>query len=125
VEGYLCGVFNATEGRSYATLRNDITGKEVKQLINPLTNYNIIVLDKNLKNNSYFSIINTNVMRQGSSRDANVLGTEFNLRNKDQTYFVQANGALSYIQRQGIKQTGQVLCRNGKKLRQLDVFLRA
>ena len=104
--GLAVGVFNATEGRSYATLRNEITGKEVKQLINPLTNYNIIVLDKNLKNNSYFSIINTNVMRQGSSRDANVLGTEFNLRNKDQTYFVQANGALSYIQRQGIKQTG-------------------
>lgn len=104
--GLAVGVFNATEGKGYAKLLDTLSGQHERLLINPLSNYNIIVLDQNLKNNSYISIINTNVARQGSFRDANVIGTDLNIRNKNQTYYIQANGALSLVRDRGDHSVG-------------------
>lgn len=61
----------------------------------PLTNYNVIVFDQNLKNNSYISLINTNVFRNGDAYEANVTGTEFQLQNKKNTYSFNGSGSLS------------------------------
>ncbi len=105
-DGLGVGVFNAVEARSYATLKNDENGETEKILINPISNFNIIVLDQNLKNNSYFSFINTNVMRQGKFRDANVTGIDFDIRNKNQNYFIKGNGAVSYISEGPIAKPG-------------------
>ncbi len=88
------GFFNAVESRSYVTAIN-LDNEEVELLEHPLTNYNVSVVDQSLKNNSYISLINTNVMREGSAYDANLTGTEFQLRNKKQKYQLSGKAALS------------------------------
>ena len=105
-DGLGIGVFNAIEVRSFATIADNETGETEQLLINPTSNFNIIVLDKNLKNNSYISFVNTNVMRQGKFRDANVTGVDFDIRNKNQNYFVKGNGAVSYISEGPIAKPG-------------------
>ena len=88
------GLFNATSLKSYATIQRE-NGEERNVETDPLTNYNIFVLDQNLKNNSYLSFINTTVYRFGEDYDANVSAMEFDLRTKDNAYSFSGNGALS------------------------------
>ncbi len=88
------GIFNAIEGREHAIIRSKEDFERSVET-NPLTNYNVFVLDQNLKNNSYLSLINTNVLREGSHYDANVTGTEFYIRNKKNTYAIDGGGAVS------------------------------
>jgi hypothetical protein len=65
------GFFNAITRPQYAEL--ETPAKERYKLeTNPTTNYNIFVLDQTMKNNSSVSLINTNVLRNGSDYDANV-----------------------------------------------------
>lgn len=88
------GVFNATTAEMYAIIR-DSTENISRVLTQPLTNYNVIVFDQALKNNSFFDFINTNVMRDGSAYDANVTGTGFRLANKTNMYSAGARGVVS------------------------------
>ncbi|MCB0762367.1 MAG: carbohydrate binding family 9 domain-containing protein [Flavobacteriales bacterium] len=89
------GVFNAVTGREYATIKDTLTGDSRRYEVSPLVNYNIIALDQNLPNNSYFTLINTNVMRDGSVYDANVTATEFSLRNKSNVLEIEGGGAYN------------------------------
>lgn len=93
-KGLGIGVFNGIESRTYADYVT-LDGEEGQVLINPLTNYNVFVLDQNLPNNSYASLVNTNVWREGSAYDANVTAAEFGLRNKDNSYMITGNGIIS------------------------------
>jgi hypothetical protein len=79
------GVFNGVSKSMYATVR-DMEGNEREVLTDPLTNYNVLVLDQNLKNNSSISFVNTNVMRAGSHYEANVTGAMFDLATKGNKY---------------------------------------
>ncbi|WP_242921309.1 DUF5916 domain-containing protein [Pontibacter liquoris] len=88
------GVFNAVVGRQYATLE-DAEGNRFRKETQPLTNYNITVLDQSLKNNSYVTLVNTNVMRQGSTYDANLTGVLFRVANKENKYAIDGKGAMS------------------------------
>lgn len=88
------GAFNALVGEENAIIRT-IDGSERKIRTNPLTNYNALVVDQNLKNNSFVSLMNTNVYRLGSDYNANVTGSFFELKTKDQKYFVSGSGVLS------------------------------
>ncbi len=91
------GLFNAVVGESKAIV-SDLEGNKVREVMtNPLTNYNIFVIDQALKNNSYISLINTNVFRKGDTYDANVTGTEFSLKDKDNKYEVSGNFSLSQL----------------------------
>ncbi len=63
----------------------------------PLTNYNILVFDQSLKNNSSVSVINTNVLRQGTAYDANVSAVQFNLNDKKNIWNVSGTGRMSYL----------------------------
>jgi hypothetical protein len=65
------GVFNAITRPEHATILNSAK-QEYQVETSPLTNYSIIVLDQTLKNQSSVSLINTNVLRSGSTYDANV-----------------------------------------------------
>ena len=51
-KGLGIGIFNAIAKETFATARNTETGEEREISTSPLTNYNVIVLDQNLKNNS-------------------------------------------------------------------------
>jgi len=95
-KGLGVGFFNATSGRTHATVRDPELG-EREVLTNPLTNYNVLVLDKNLPNNSYATLINTTVLRDGDAYDANVTGTDFLLRNKANSYSVGGTVAVSQL----------------------------
>lgn len=88
------GIFNALANNTYATLQ-DSMGETRRVLTSPLTNYNIIVLDQALKNNSSVSFINTNVTRDGHFYDANVAGTVFRLNDKKNTYTIGGGSFMS------------------------------
>jgi len=95
-KGLGIGVFNAVEAPTYAEIENTETGEIRKYKTQPLTNYNVIVFDQNLKNNSSISFINTNVWRQGLEfYDANVTGYEINLKDKEQKYSLSSQAAYS------------------------------
>lgn len=79
------GFFNAVEAPTNAVYI-DTLGNSQEALVNPLTNYNVVVFEQALKNNSKIGLINTNVIRRGSSTDANVTGLDWNLRNNNQDY---------------------------------------
>lgn len=92
------GFFNATAGRMQAIVENG-EGERREIETNPVTNYNIFVLDQNLKNNSYINFINTTVVRSGSAYDANVTGMGFSLNNRSNTYAFEGRAALSQLYR--------------------------
>ncbi|RYU79762.1 DUF5916 domain-containing protein [Hymenobacter persicinus] len=98
-KGLGVGVFNALSNDVYATVRDSVDGSERQVLTQPFSNYNIVVLDQSLKNNSYVSLINTNVTRWGSTYDANVTGGLFRFANKKNSYAV--DGRLIYSRRRG------------------------
>lgn len=90
------GVFNAVEGRSFATIRDSLGGQR-KIETNPLTNYNVFVLSQNLKNNSTVSLVNTNVTREAGNRDANVTLAKAELYSADGKYRSISTVSLSSI----------------------------
>ena len=89
------GFFNAVSAPTYATIENTEENTTREFQTSPLTNYNVVVFDQNLKNNSSVTFINTNVLRKGNDYDANVTGASFLLRNKANSYSLRGNGALS------------------------------
>ena len=95
-KGLGIGFFNALTKAMYAQVEND--QKEIRKIeTNPLSNYNILVLDQSLKNNSSVSFINTSVLRSGTDRDANVSAGLFNFNNKKNTYNWNGKFAVSQL----------------------------
>jgi hypothetical protein len=90
------GLFNAVTKPMFATIE-DKSGNRRKVETSPLTNYNIIVLDQTLKNNSSVSFINTNTLRDGSQRDANVAAGLFDFNNKKNTYNFNGKISVSHV----------------------------
>jgi len=82
------GVFNAVTDKNFVRILN-ADGVERKVEVNPLSNYSVIVLDQNLKHNSYITLTNTNVLRSGRTYDANVTALNFNIKNKPNSFFVE------------------------------------
>ena len=95
-EGMGLGVFNAMSRRTFAIIE-DANGEEKEILVDPFTNFNVAVVDQNLKNNSSIGIINTNVTRAGKGRDANVTFADGRLRDKTNTWNLYAGYGLSRI----------------------------
>ena len=88
------GFFNAIGQRELAILRNKTSGKDSNIVTEPLANYNIIVIDQALKNRSYVTFTNTNVIREGMNRDANVSSFDFSFFDKQNKFNVR--GATRY-----------------------------
>jgi hypothetical protein len=93
-KGTAIGVFNAVNANTHARII-DSTGAEQKILTHPASNYNMLVFDQNLKNNSYISIYNTNFYQGRNRYIANVSGTEFELKTANDTWAVGAQANLS------------------------------
>ena len=90
------GFFNAITKPMYATVEDN--SKNVRRIQTaPLTNYNIVVLDQTLKNNSSVSFINTSVLRNGSDYDANVSAFVFDLNNKKNSYSLNGSTSISNV----------------------------
>ncbi len=81
-KGLGIGFFNAITGSEEVTVTNKVTGNKRIVQTDPLTNYNIIVLDKALKNSSSISFINLSTLRAGNDYDANVSSFMWDLYDK-------------------------------------------
>jgi len=84
-QGTGIGLFNAVEREEYAIIQDTLTGIQRRYKTNPYTNYNVLVVDQNLPNNSVVSLINTNVTRFGGY-NANVTGAFGSFKDVSQKY---------------------------------------
>lgn len=91
------GVFNAVTAPVHARVRDNLTGKDSTIETEALTNYNVFVLDQALKGRSSITLTNTNVIRSGATRDANVTGLDYNYFTKNNKYQLKISGRYSSI----------------------------
>lgn len=96
-DGLGIGFLNAITEKTTVNAHNDITNSNREVVVSPLTNYNITVLDQRFNQNSSVTLINTNVTRDGSFRDANVTGILFDLNSKKNTFNVSGDMKMSSI----------------------------
>lgn len=105
-KGLGIGFFNAVTKAQHASIESG--GEEIRKFeTSPLTNYNIIVFDQTLKNNSSVSLINTNVTRNGTDYDANVTAALWDIYDKKNTWNV--NGQVGVSQLIGYEASGKTL----------------
>ncbi|NND88270.1 MAG: carbohydrate binding family 9 domain-containing protein, partial [Flavobacteriaceae bacterium] len=105
-KGLGLGVFNSFTEKTYATIENIVTGDVRREVVEPFTNYNILVVDQQFNQNSSIGLINTNVIREGGFRDANVTGLISDITNKRNTYNVRAQLKMSQLNLQEETQRG-------------------
>jgi len=89
-DGLGVGVMNAVSDKTdteIVDLGTGVTRTEVE----PLSNYNVIVLDQRFNKNSSVSFVNTNVTRDGSFRDANVSALVWDLNTKANRFNFSGN----------------------------------
>lgn len=96
-KGLGIGIFNAITEKTEATIFNETNQTYRKVVTEPLANYSVIVLDQQFNKNSSVSFINTNVLRSGNFKDANVSGLIFNLNNKKNTLNLSGDIKMSAI----------------------------
>ncbi len=102
-KGLGIGFLNAVTEKTYATIRNNDTNETRKEVIEPLTNYNVLVFDQRFNQNSSVSFVNTNTVRNGSFRDANASALLFDLNTKANTYNLYGDFKYSSIKDNDIK----------------------
>lgn len=100
------GVFNAITEKTSAKIKNLDTDEIRSVVTEPFANYNVLVLDQQFNKTSSVTFVNTNVMREGSFRDANVSGLMFNILNKKNSHFVDGSLKISNINENGKVSTG-------------------
>lgn len=91
------GIFNSVTAPMYAEVENLTTKEKIKTQTSPLTNYNIVVLDQALKGRSFVTFTNTNTMREGTARDANVTALDLSLYDKRNMFNLRSYGRYSKI----------------------------
>jgi hypothetical protein len=91
------GVFNAVTESTNATILDTLENRQRLVEAEPLSNYNIMVVDQQFNRNSSVSLINTNVTRSGGFRNANVTGALFNLINNSNTYSLAGEFKMSHL----------------------------
>ena len=91
------GIFNAVTASMNAHLIDVNTNRDTIIQTEPLSNYNIIVLDQALKGRSSLTFTNTNVLRSGSDRDANVSAFDWALYSKNNNYSFKGTARYSSI----------------------------
>lgn len=115
------GVLNAVTANNFITARDADSGEEVSILTEPLTNFNILSFEQRFRKNSSVSLINTNVLRDGQFRDANVTSLMVNLADKANKWRLEYQLANSNIfendQREGGFKSLTVLREEAGKLR--------
>lgn len=105
-KGLGVGVLNAVTENTYATIKDTLTGVKTKIKTEPLTNYNVLVIDQEFNRNSSIGIVNTNVLREGDFRDANVTSLVLRLADKSNSYRLTGDGTMSNINENGMTESG-------------------
>lgn len=102
--GLAIGILNAMTSSSEATIKNKLTGKTREIETQGFTNYNMLVIDKQLSKNSFLGFANTNVKRNNFI--ANVFATDFRFANSENSYAISGTAALSYVDDNKVDNTG-------------------
>ena len=89
------GIMNAMTNPGYAHFTDTLTGITREFEARTFTNYNVIELDKTLENNSFISLVNTNLIKDDSKYISNVTGTEFRFSNRKMSYSISGLAAVS------------------------------
>lgn len=122
------GIFNAVTERTFAKIRNTETGETRKELVEPMANYNVLVLDQRFGENNSVSFVNTNTLREGNHRDANVSGLYFDLTNKKNTWNFWGDAEASWVKTDenlfGMEGNLAAAKISGKHRYQASIFLR-
>jgi len=105
-KGLGIGVFNAITNKTKAIVQNTNNDTTREVVTEPFANYSVLVLDQQFNKNSSVSLVNTNVIREGSFRDANVTGLLFELNNKKNTYGMNGGIGMSNVFENGLTKTG-------------------
>ena len=96
-KGLGIGVLNAVTKPQFALVENSNNKEQRKIETDPLTNYNVFVLDQTMKHNSSISFVNTNVWRSGKDYDANVSSFLFDLNDKKNKWNFGVSASLSNL----------------------------
>ncbi len=94
-KGLGIGFLNSMIRNTFAEIKDTVSGSKRKIKTQAFANYNMLVFDQSLKNESYISIINTNVTVPNDDFIGNVSGTEFLLKGKSRTYQLKGKALLS------------------------------
>ncbi|WP_299527257.1 DUF5916 domain-containing protein [uncultured Lutibacter sp.] len=105
-KGLGIGVFNAITEKTSAKIKNTETEEIRTKITEPLANYNVLVLDQQFNKNSSVSVVNTNVLRNGDGRDANVTAFLFDISNKGSKHNATGNYKISNILENGENTSG-------------------
>jgi hypothetical protein len=114
-KGLGIGIFNAVTNENFSLVQdttNTALGPHLVEdprnvLSDPVTNFNVLVLEQSLKNNSNISLINTNVTRAKGGYNANVTATDFAFNNKKNSWGFDGFAAVSQIMTKD-SETGEV-----------------
>ena len=96
-KGLGIGFLNAITEKTYAKIQDTISGATRKEVVEPLVNYNVLVLDQRFNQNSSVTFVNTNTVRNGDFRDANVSALLFDLNTKANTYKLSGDFKYSAV----------------------------
>ncbi|MEC5167468.1 hypothetical protein RCH18_003224 [Flavobacterium sp. PL11] len=91
------GILNAVTEKTTATVRNKVTQNSRRIVVEPLANYNVLVLDQRFGKNSSIAFVNTNVTRNGGFRDGNATALVWDLNTKKNTYSLTGDFKYSYV----------------------------
>ncbi len=100
------GVLNTITGETKAIIQDTITGTFREVILEPIANYNVAVLDQQFNDNSSISLINTNVTRDGSFRDANVSALAFDVADKGNSFRTSGRAIVSNVNQSDGFKTG-------------------
>ena len=96
-DGLGIGILNAVTEKTFGTILNNDTQETRRAVLEPLANYNVLVLDQRFRKNSSMTFVNTNVTRNGDFRDANVSALVWDLNTKKNTYNLSGDLKYSYV----------------------------
>jgi hypothetical protein len=99
-------IFNAITQNTYATIKDTVTDIQRKELIEPISNYNVIVIDQVINDNSYITFTNTNVSRKGKARNSNVEKLQTQIATKNNRFRFYGDLSYSHTQETDINTNG-------------------
>jgi hypothetical protein len=100
------GVFNGITANTEAEIMDTETGEVRSVQTQPMTNYNVLVLDQVFGDANYVTFVNTNTMRDKDWRRANVSGLLFRLQDKNNSHRLTGEFKSSMISQHGFTDVG-------------------
>ncbi len=94
-DGWGIGVMNSFTDLSEINIQDTLTSESRTEILSPYTNFNVLVAEKQYRNNNSISIINTNVTRLGNYRDANVIALLTDNYTKNNAYYLSTESKFS------------------------------